>query len=63
MVHDGDDNISGKNINAIKKTEALLQASREVSLETNTEKTKYTFMFHHQNAGQYHNLKMANKSF
>jgi hypothetical protein len=29
------------NINTIKNTEALLEASREVGLEVNTEKTKY----------------------
>jgi len=41
----------------------LLEASREVGLEVNTQKTKYTVMAHHQNAGQNHNLLVANKSF
>jgi len=41
----------GENINTPKKnTKALLQASREVSLEVNTEKT--IVMSHHQNAGK-----------
>jgi hypothetical protein len=54
----------GKSVNTIKKiTEALLQASREHGLEVNTEETKYMVMSHHQNAGQNHNLPIANKSF
>jgi hypothetical protein len=36
-----DVNIVGENIDIIKKTEALLDASKEVGLEVNTEKTKY----------------------
>jgi hypothetical protein len=41
----------------------LLEASWEVGLEVNTEQTKFMVMFHHQNAGQNHNLMIANKSF
>jgi hypothetical protein len=44
-------------------TEALLQASTEVGLEVNTEKTMHMFMFRHQNAGQNYNLLFANKPF
>jgi hypothetical protein len=36
-----DDNIVGENINTIKKTQALLDASKEVGVEWNPEKTKY----------------------
>jgi hypothetical protein len=46
-----------------KNTEVLLQASREVGLEVNTEKTKYMVLFRRQNAGQNHNLLTANESF
>jgi hypothetical protein len=51
-----------ESINTIKKDEeALLEASREVGLEVNTEKTKYTVLSRHQTARQYHNLLIANK--
>jgi hypothetical protein len=36
-----DINLLGDNIDTIKKTEALIDASKELSLEVNTEKTKY----------------------
>jgi hypothetical protein len=46
-----------KKINTLKKNpEALLEASREVSLDT--ERTKYVVMSHHQNTGQDHNLQV-----
>jgi hypothetical protein len=41
--------------------EALLQVGRHVDLEVNTEKTKCMIVSHHQNAGQNHNLLIANK--
>jgi hypothetical protein len=35
-----------------KNTEVLIDVSKEVGLEVNTEKTKYKLLSHHQNAGQ-----------
>jgi hypothetical protein len=40
-------------------TEALIDTSKEVGLEVNTEKTKYMLMSHHQNAGQNRNIKIV----
>jgi len=41
----------------------LLEASREVGLEVNTEKINYMIVLRHQNGGQNHNLLITNKSF
>jgi hypothetical protein len=46
-----------------KYTKALLQASREVDLEVNTEKTMYLIVSRKQNAGKCHNFLTANKQF
>jgi hypothetical protein len=45
-------NLLGDNIDIIKKhTESLIDASKEVGLQVNTEKTKYMLLSRHQNAG------------
>jgi hypothetical protein len=44
-------------------TETLLEASRDIGLEINAEKTKYMIMSHHLNSGQAKNIRIANESF
>jgi hypothetical protein len=50
------------NINTTKNTEALIDASKDVGLEENTEKIKYILMFRNQSARQ-NNIKINNRPF
>jgi hypothetical protein len=52
-----------KKINVKKNTETLLDASKEIGLEVNTEKTKYMLMSRSQRIGQKRSIKIANRSF
>jgi hypothetical protein len=53
LVYADNVNLLGDNINIIKEnTQTLIDASKEVGLEVNTEKTKYMLLSRHQNAGQ-----------
>jgi hypothetical protein len=55
-------NLLVDNIDTIKKNiETIIDASKMVGLEVNTEKTKY-MSSHHQKAGQNHDIKVANIS-
>jgi hypothetical protein len=59
-----DINIVGENTDTIhKNTNALFDASKEVGLEVNPEKTKCILMSHYQKAGQKHSIKTVNRPF
>jgi hypothetical protein len=52
----------GDNIDTItKNTETLIDASKEVGLQLTAEETKHVLVFFHQNAGQYHDIIIANR--
>jgi len=61
-----DANILGRSVHTIKKnTEALVIASKEIGLEVNANKTKYSYMVmsRDQNAGRSHDIKIDNSCF
>jgi hypothetical protein len=59
-----DVNLLGDNIDTIEKnTEILIDASKEIGLEINVEKTQYMLLSRHQKAGQNRDIKIANRSF
>jgi hypothetical protein len=56
LVYADDVNLLGGNINTLKRnTKAVIDASKDVGLEVNTEKTNY-MLSHHRNAGQNCNI-------
>jgi len=59
-----DVNILGGSVHAMKENaETLIVASKEIGLEVNADKTKYTVMSRDQNAGRCHSVKTDNRSF
>jgi hypothetical protein len=64
LAYADDVNLLGDNIDTIKRnTETLIDASKEVGLEINVEKTKYMLLSYHQNVCQNWVIKIANRLF
>jgi hypothetical protein len=59
LAYADDVDLLGDNIDTIKKNiETVIDASKEVGLEINVEKTKYMLLSSHQNVGQTRNIKV-----
>jgi hypothetical protein len=64
LAYADDVNLLGDNIDSINRnTGTLIDASKEVGLEVNIEKTKYMLVSRDQNAGQNGEIKIENRSF
>jgi sorting nexin-29 len=64
LAYAEDVNLLGDNTDTTNKnTETLTDASEEVGLEVNVEKTKYMLVSRDQNAGQHRDIKIRNRSF
>jgi hypothetical protein len=58
IVYAEDVNLLGDNIDTVKENiDILIDVSKEVGLEVNTEETKYMLLPHHQSARQNHDKK------
>jgi hypothetical protein len=64
LVYADDINLLDNSVNTIKEnSETLLEASRDIGLKINAEKTKYMIMFCHMNSGQNQNIRIVNELF
>jgi hypothetical protein len=64
LVYADDVNLLGDSVNIIKEnSETLLEASRDIGLEINAEKTKYMIMPRYSNSGENQNIRIVNESF
>jgi hypothetical protein len=64
LVYADDGNLLDDSVNTIKEnSETLLEASRDIGLEINAEKTKNMIMCRHPNSGEYRHIRRANESF
>jgi hypothetical protein len=64
LAYADDMNLLGDNTDTVKKsTETLNDASKEVDLEVNEEKTKYMLLPYHLNASQNRDMKIVNRVF
>jgi coproporphyrinogen III oxidase-like Fe-S oxidoreductase len=55
LAYADDVNLLGDSIK--KNAESLIDASKEIGIEINVEKTKYTLLSRHQNVGQNRDVK------
>jgi hypothetical protein len=64
LVYADDVNLLGDSVNTIKEnSETLLEATRDIGVEINVEKTKYMIMSLHLNSGQNENIRTAHELF
>jgi hypothetical protein len=64
LAYADDVNLLCDNTDTITESaEPLTDASKEVGLEVNAEKTKYMLLSRHQNAGQNHDINVSNRCF
>jgi histidinol-phosphate/aromatic aminotransferase/cobyric acid decarboxylase-like protein len=63
-VYADDVNLLGDSVETIKENrQTLIDASKEVGLEVNTEKTNYMVLSRQQTAEQNHDIKIGNRCF
>ena len=63
LVYADDVNILGGSVHTIKEnTAVLVDASKEIRLEVNSDRTKYLVMSRDQNAGRSHSIQVDNSS-